>query len=844
LNKRRITITLIAAAVLFGSVMLVNGMRSLPAMKTLPDLRGAGQPAASDSYTEPSVPLTGMEGVAANGQLSLYYEPASMAVAVRDQTGGIWRSNPERVDSDKLANASVKDQLSSQVMISYSTKDGQQSSKTSNQDSVKLKQAAAEPIKGGLRVTYTLGKASGGIDVLPARISAERYQSVILDKVGKKYERYLFLAYKNDRNKNVYERNDRGLTGLALGKVTDAFEEAGYTADDLAKDNEANGTGAGGDREVFTVAVEYTLQGDQLVVRVPFKDVQYPASFPLTDLTLLPYFGAADTEDQGYMFVPDGSGSLIRLNNGKQLYKPYNQPVYGDDGGTWNGEIDDDATIEPIRLPVFGLKKNDSAMVAIIDQGAAVSSIHAEVSRMKSSYNSVFTSFQLLGQERINLSATGTALETKTKEISVFQQRPVYSDFSIRYAFLPSDSADYTGMAAYYRSYLQANKTLTKKEASSSVPFYLEVVGGITKRKSLLGVPYKAVVPLTTFKQTETILSSLKEQNVTNLKLRLSGWFNKGISHKAADKISIDGALGGSSGYRDLTAYTKREGVGLFPDVSFTHLYITKGKFSVSKAVSRYINRQAAWVWERTDWARPLSPRLLPYVVDQFLNAYQRYGSTGISVRNMGYMLDGDYRRNHVVDRVQAESIFQEQLIAIQKQLPEVMADGGNAYVLPYVKDIVEAPLSNNGYNLTDEAVPFYQIVLHGFVDYTGSPLNLSREADLQNYVLKCLEYGSNVYYKWIYADNDAVKETDYQYLYSVNYTTWLEQAAASYRTVNDVLHDVQHEPITAHRKLADNVYQTTYGGRKTVIVNYNTYAVTVDGRAIAAKDFFVGGKG
>jgi hypothetical protein len=461
LKKKTIIAAITAVVVLGAGLYLYARWQTVPALKTIPDLRNTVQMTNSDTYSKPAKSIDGMEGVTSNGVLSLYYNPETMMIAVQDQAGTVWHSNPEKLKDDTLANASVKDQLSSQILIDYSNNIGQKSSKNSSADSVSLKQAIAEPIEGGLKVTYTLGKTSSGIDILPKAMTAERYQTLILDPVGEKYERYLFVAYQNDKNKDVYERNDKELTALRLNKVIEAFEEAGYTPEDLMIDNA--GSGADGDREVFTVPVEYKLQGDQLIARVPTSEVLYPKAFPLTNITLLPYFGAADTNDQGYMLVPDGSGSLIQLNNGKERYDAYIQPVYGDDGGTWNGEIDDDSTIEPIRLPVYGLKKNDSAFLAIIDQGAAVSSINAEVSKLKSSYNSVFPSFELISQERINLSAVTSDASTKSKEIPVFQQRPVHSDFSVRYAFLTEEAADYVGMATYYREYLQAEKVLTKQ---------------------------------------------------------------------------------------------------------------------------------------------------------------------------------------------------------------------------------------------------------------------------------------------------------------------------------------------------------------------------------------------
>ena len=57
------------------------------------------------------------------------------------------------------------------------------------------------------------------------------------------------------------------------------------------------------------------------------------------------------------------------------------------------------------------------------------------------------------------------------------------------------------------------------------------------------------------------------------------------------------------------------------------------------------------------------------------------------------------------------------------------------------------------------------------------------------------------------------------------------------------MLQDVQNKPITDHKKLQEGVFQTTYEGGKTVIVNYNAADVEVDGKTIKAKDFFVGGE-
>ena len=77
---------------------------------------------------------------------------------------------------------------------------------------------------------------------------------------------------------------------------------------------------------VFRIPIEYRLEEDSLVVTVPTEDVVYPlevespdgelVTMPLAAITVLPYFGAAGENEEGYIFVPDGSGAIMMLNNG------------------------------------------------------------------------------------------------------------------------------------------------------------------------------------------------------------------------------------------------------------------------------------------------------------------------------------------------------------------------------------------------------------------------------------------------------------------------------------------------------------------------------------------------
>lgn len=107
-------------------------------------------------------------------------------------------------------------------------------------------------------------------------------------------------------------------------------------------------------KSVFNVSVIYRLDGDDLIVEVPFDDLEYKEDYPIYYLSVLPYFGASGTTDEGFLFVPEGGGALIEFNNGKTSQNSYYSNVYG-----WDMGQDRDAVVHDTRtyFNVFGESK-------------------------------------------------------------------------------------------------------------------------------------------------------------------------------------------------------------------------------------------------------------------------------------------------------------------------------------------------------------------------------------------------------------------------------------------------------------------------------------------------------
>ena len=99
------------------------------------------------------------------------------------------------------------------------------------------------------------------------------------------------------------------------------------------------------------------------------------------------------------------------------------------------------------------------------------------------------------------------------------------------------------------------------------------------------------------------------------------------------------------------------------------------------------------------------------------------------------------------------------------------------------------------------------------------------------------------VYFTWFYAKSSAVKETEFDYLYSADYRNWIEEAKTAYDELNAVQSNLRTQVIKDHQLLETGVYQTTYEDGTAVVVNYNDYTVDVGGIAVEPMGYLTGGE-
>jgi len=794
--------------------------------------------------------LAGMKAIAQNDQLVLHYNEETTEIAVTElKSGQTWYSNPvDRLD-DSIASQYEQGMLSSQLVVQYRDLEGNLYTFTNYEKSIANEQFQAEAIENGLRVTYTLGDVSKGVDALPKYISKERFDTLIIANLPEGTANYVKARYMESKDRpGVMERLDAQVEKkLVLNKMIAAFEEAGYTEEDLALDAAEQGAASGvaAEKPAFTVAIEYRLDNDDLIVTVPAASIQETSSFLLRSIDVLPFFGAAGQNSEGYMLVPDGSGSLIYLNNGKVKDEQYVQRIYGNDPNNtrWTRGM----VSESARMPVFGLKNGDSAWFAEMIAGEANGSVTSSVAGNRNSYNNVYASVTLRGEDWLEMY-TGT----KYQEIQILNEERFNEDVQIRYSFLTGKDASYNGMAAIYREHLVAAGVLRPLEQMEAIPFYLDMLGSYDKRASFLGVPYKKEHSLTTFEQAGEIVDKLSEQGVQAINMRYIGWFDRGIKHKTPVNLRIDSVLGNKKDLQQLAGKLEAAGGMLFPDVAFQYIYNDDMNFTPSSDAARFVTRDVAELYpynralNRMDQLKGtyylLSAAKLPHYVAKFMEAYDsKYDLSGVSLRDLGDVVGADYRVSRVVHRDTAKQIVQQSLEKLSDSNKTIIV-GGHAYAWAYADHLIDVPATSSSFSITDESVPFYQMVLHGYIPYAGSAINISDEQNVEQQLLQSIEQGSYPHFVWSYDHSSELKFTAYDEYFSTQYEIWLEKAAAMYKEANAVLSVVSGASMKERTVHEPGVVEVMYDNGVSIVVNYTDQEVKVNGNKVAPRHYGIGG--
>ncbi|MBR0511194.1 MAG: hypothetical protein IJJ81_01295 [Ruminococcus sp.] len=591
-----------------------------------------------------------------------------------------------------------------------------------------------------------------------------------------------------------------------------------------------NYSGAG-----FKFPVEYTLAEDHLRACVKVSEIEESNSANIaTEMTVLGSFGAASDKEEGYFVIPDGSGALVRFNNQRTMQNNiYQQRVYGAD--ITAVPQNRGAVSEQIYLPVYGIVKEDNALLAVAVKGDSNAYLTANVSgQSNSSYNICNFTFILRGTDSFYMSGNNR------DKYTVFESGAIKSDdIEMRYYPISKKGADYVDVAERYRQYLLDEQGVKIRSTADSAPLYLDLYGGVMKKKPVLGIPVSLRTSLTDYGQAAEIISSLRDSGVEDMVISYNNWTNDGIKSRVDTDGAPSGKLGGKNGFKALADLIGDSGFSFYP-ASADRDFLSGGGYNafsgtavrISGAYSRIVSYDKAYGvpdgYRRNKSL--LSPDCYTEVFGDIADNYSKAGLSGAAPVGLTASLYGDYGKKHI-SRAQAEALLKEGYEKLDEKLSGgILADRANAYALPYVSHITGVPLTSGRFDLFDEDIPFYQIVLHGVIPYSTSAVNGS--PDPEKLLLMAAATGSNISYDMIYEETSELKDTELDGLYYANYKGWTNTAAEECRLLAPLLSEVSNSFITGYEQKGD-VIITEFSDGTVVTTDLDAMTVKYNGSVI-----------
>ncbi|MHB1452678.1 MAG: DUF5696 domain-containing protein [Saccharofermentanales bacterium] len=592
----------------------------------------------------------------------------------------------------------------------------------------------------------------------------------------------------------------------------------------------------------ITIPLTILLNDDgSISAKIAVDKITEEGLFEVFGIKMLPYFCASSKSDSGYMLLPDGSGAVMTLNNGKTSFAMYSQPVYG-------GDVSDIlekkiVSTEQIYLPVYGVVKNAGAMLAIIKDGAPQSTIQATVSGIESDYNVVYNEFSLRQISSYTLDQGWQGQKT----FNTYQKgAPKIKSIENRYIPLAGEDADLAGMAKAYRGYL--TEGLETQETLQKPSVDIDFVGAVSKKKSILGFPGTAKLVVTSFSEARSILEDLKDKQVDQINIRYQEWDKKSVSKEIVDKAIPERLLGGRSGFRDLSDYAADNGMGFYPDVDLIHFtkkaYIFQEYFDACRNINNQINKYYPYKLNLFTQDKVkgfeyiLSFDKLAKTAGSFLKSYDMLGTEGLSLSAIGSIVTSDFgSKTDYIETWAGADNYQGIIQNISGQ-KDLLLDCPNASAALYADHIVNMPETSN-FDMMDYPVPFYQMVISGIVSYSGKAINLY--ADTETAFLKALETGSNLHYALSYnAAASIVKNTSYDYLIAADHRQWTATIASQYEEMNSVYTSLGSQKLVSYEKLQDHVVKSGFEGGGELIINYNLFPVTVGQEEIKPLSYII----
>ena len=799
-----------------------------------------------------------------NEYLKLEFLTQTAEIILTDKRNGtVWRSSPEGAGSEPNATAIARAHMQSMLLMQFENRVGAGQTFDTFRQTVQNNSFEHAIVDGALEVYFTIGNIPTvffipdaiyedrmmyfveQMEAVDRRTVLEAYRLFDINRLRPADDRSQLLAdFPTLEYQNIFVLRG-AIQDFMLARMEVMFQGVGYDIYEWLYDMNYFGLETNLDMPIFNVTMRFELDGDAMVVSIPFDNITYNPAFLPTNITILPFFGAGRYSDEGYLFLPDGSGSLMFFNNQRHSQLVFSSDVFG-----WDEAVFREAVVFDNRapFPVFGIYRNGSTFAAIIEEGASYANVWAETNGMRSPYSTVSANFRLIHGGLANVSGR------TAQPIQIHERRiPEGEGIKIRYVF--TETPGYVGMAIAYREFLQDRFPWLNNRVATPVSAVVEILGAAEMVQPVFGIPMSRPYALTTYEEAAQMMEDFYDMGWRNLHIRMLGAHNNSIDHAVPTRLRLISQLGGRRGFDNMVSTAGRLGYRFYLEGDFVrmrHNTLFNG-FSLSNDAARFVTRvraqhhghshvhfgqhgSAGVLADTVVLARPQFTRDL---VNNFVDEARGRGVYNISFRTMASILGGDFHEQRYVSREQSMNMRTELLAELSAAGTGIWLNYGFSYAMPFADVITGMPLTDQGFAITDVAVPFYQIVLHGLVPFTGAPLNLSE--DYSDHLLRSIQSGSALFFSFKTQPTSSLHGVArYRRFFANEYWRWVGEADMLYQNHRRNFGHLYNQLIVWHEILAYGVTVTVYEDGTRVYVNMSVVDFDTDDVFVPARRYVV----
>lgn len=593
----------------------------------------------------------------------------------------------------------------------------------------------------------------------------------------------------------------------------------------------------------FGLTVNITLEDNELVVNIPddsIKEDMTDSSLYISSISVFPFLGYTYMDEQdGYMFIPDGNGALIYLDDKEGRYSTgFSQMIYGSDAGFSSTQVISylwerfDAVTDPNKVlaPVFGMAhtEDELAYLAIVEEGETRAYIEAHPNGAIVNYNRCFARFMLRDIFSQPLSSSENASTVTTVE-----PNRTHDERQVRYILLEGDDADYSGMAVTYRNYLLENGLVEVKDNdySTRVDFL-----GTDREDFMIGT---TAVTLTTVDNIAEMYEELQSGGVTSLMTVYKGWQKGGLYEVPITKYKADSHIGGTSSLTDLIADSAESNynIYLYNDALRSNASTNSSTSNVIRRISKrtFVEENDKQVYDEFYY---LIPTRTSSLINKFTNSYTDEGVSNLAIGGISDTLFSYYYKQKYYSRSDVADTYSSTIASVDESTSLIL-EQPFSYLWNNTEAFLDMPLGSSDYMYIDEEVPFLSMVLKGILPMYSDYVNF--EANKTEFFLQLVESGVYPSFYITYENSSSLIYTNSSDLYSTEYSTYKDTIIEYDSELRELAEVTGDAYIINHEKLENNVTKVTYNNDVVIYVNYSESDAVVDGITVPALSYKVG---